>query len=117
MLRIVAIVVALGGTLVPAVAGDVESRIQDLVDSLPGEQEECAFLRALCLAAGNSIDRAEGTPPSADFLSTRQGLFADARVREAAAAVAAIERKHGKRPACADDDECRGIVPRPRPEP
>ena len=117
MLRILAIAVALGGTFLPARASDVESRIDDLVASLPSEREECGFLRALCLAAANSIERAEGTPPSADFLATRQDLFADERVREAAAAAASIERKHGKRLACLDDEECRGILPRPRAKP
>jgi hypothetical protein len=115
--RLLAVVLLGSALLAPARAGDVESRIDDLVDSLPGEAEECAFLRALCLAAASSIERAEGTPPSADFLATRQDLFADARVREAVAGAAAIERKHRKRLPCFDDEDCRGILPRPRADP
>lgn len=113
MLRLVAMTVLLSGAIPPAMAADLEADMTDLVAGLPSETAECDFLRALCRAASASADRAEGTPPAADFLATRQGLLADTRLRELEAAAEAIERKRGKRPACFDDEVCRGMLPRP----
>jgi hypothetical protein len=107
--RALAIVLALGG---PAWASDLDARMTDLVEALPSVREECGFLHSLCRAAAVSLDRAEGTPPSADLLASRQALLAEARVRDARTAADAIARKRGARPACAADDVCRGVLDR-----
>jgi len=113
MLRMVAIALVLSGVIASARAANVETRIADFVDALATEDDECAFLRALCRAARDSIGRAEGTPSAADLLVARQDLLAEARLREVEAGADAIERKRGKRPACFADAVCRGIVPPP----
>ena len=112
MLRRIAIAVVLAVVVLPAMAVDLDDQMTDLVGGLDSETTECNFLQAMCRAAGTSIDLADGTPPSRDFLATRQGLLADTRVREAVAAAQAIERKRGKRLPCFDQDNCRGILPK-----
>jgi hypothetical protein len=109
--------VCLGGAIPPAAAVDLESGMADFVAGLPTETEECDFLRSLCRAAWLSGERAEGTPPSADFLATRQGLMAETRIREAVAAADAIEHKRGRRLPCFTEDDCKGVLPRPRARP
>jgi len=96
-------------------AASAGASVVDAIDSMGSEADECGLLIALCKIAGRSAARAEGTPSSADLLATRQTLNADARIDEAVDAARAIERKHGRRLACLDDDACAGIVPKPRP--
>ena len=103
----------LGGPAVPAVAIDLETGMERLVENIPREKQ-CDFLQALCHAAVVSIERANSIPATADLLSTRQDLRADQHVREAVVASEAIERKSG-RLACFDQDDCRVILPRPKP--
>ena len=112
---LVALVVLLNGAVTPAPAADLESGMADFVEGLPTETVECDFLRSLCRAARLSIERAEGTPPSADFLATRQGLIGETRIDEARAAADAIERKRGRRLPCFTEDVCKGLLPSPRP--
>jgi hypothetical protein len=88
--------------------------IARFVEGLPSESDECEFLLDLCDGAQASLDRAERTPGAADVLAARQAAIAEARVDDARDAARAIERKRGKRLACFEDRECRGIVPRPR---
>jgi len=109
--------VCLGGAIPPAAAVDLESGMADFVAGLPTETVECDFLQSLCRAAWLSAGRTEGTPPSADFLATREGLIADARLREAVDAADAIEHKRGRRLPCFTEDDCKGVLPRPRPRP
>lgn len=107
MMRAAAVLVAL------VLVGVARASVTDAIDSLGSEADECGLLIALCKIAQSSVDRAEGTPPTADVLATRQSLNADARVDEAREAARAIERKHGRRLACLDDEACAGIVPKP----
>jgi len=109
--------VLLNGATPPAAAVDLESGMADFVAGLATETEECDFLRSLCRAARLSIERAEGTPPAADFLATRQGLMGETRVREAEAAAEAIERKRGRRLPCFTEDDCKAVLPPPRARP
>ena len=114
MLRLLLLAALLGRSAAPAVAADLETGMKKLVENLPREKR-CDFLQALCRAAVVSIQRANSIPATADLLATRQDLRADQRVREAMAAADAIERKAGKRLACFDEDDCRVILPRPKP--
>jgi hypothetical protein len=88
--------------------------VERFVDGLPSEADECEFLLDLCEGAQASLDRAVRTPGAADVLAARQAAIAEARIDDARDAASAIERKRGRRRACFDDRECRGIVPRPR---
>ena len=114
MLRLLLLAALLGGSAAQAVSADLETGMARLVENLPREKR-CDFLQALCRAAVVSIQRANSIPATADLLATRQDLRADQRVREAMAAADAIERKAGKRLACFDEDDCRVILPRPKP--
>jgi hypothetical protein len=96
-------------------AASAGASVVDAIDSMGSEADECGLLVALCKIASRSAARAESVPSSADLLATRQALNADARIDEAVDAARAIERKHGRRLACLDDDACAGIVPKPRP--
>lgn len=102
------------GTAVRSTAADLETGMAALVENLPAEKQ-CDFLRALCQAAVSSIARANSVPPTADLLATRQDLRADQHVREAVVASEAIERRNGKRLPCFDQDDCRVVLPRPKP--
>ena len=115
MLCLVLLAVLLGGSAVPAVAADLETGMEKLVENLDTREKQCGFLQALCRAAVVSIERANSVPPTADLLATRQDLRADQHVREAVVASEAIERKNGKRLGCFDADDCRVILPRPKP--
>jgi len=114
MLRLLLLAALLGRLAAPAVAADLETGMEKLVENLPREKQ-CDFLQALCHAAVVSIERANSIPATADLLATRQDLRADQHVREAMVAADAIERKAGKRLACFDEDDCRVILPRPKP--
>jgi hypothetical protein len=95
-------------------AARAAASVEDAIRSMRSEKDECGLLIALCKIARRSIERAESTPPTADFLSTRQSANANARAIEAADAARAIERKRGRRLACFDDVACAGIVPTAR---
>jgi hypothetical protein len=97
----------------PTRADDGSEGITRFVAGLPTETEECTFLRQLCVGAAASRDREAETPPSADVLASRQGGIAAARLRDAATAARAIERKRGRRLACFEDGPCRRVLPRP----
>ena len=114
MLRLLLLAAMLGRAAVPAVAADLETGMERLVENLPPEKR-CDFLQALCHAAVVSIERANSIPATRDLLATRQDLRADQHVLEAVVASEAIERKAGKRLACFDEDDCRVILPRPKP--
>jgi hypothetical protein len=114
VLRLLILAALLGRAAAPAVAADLETGMERLVENLPAEKR-CNLLQALCHAAVVSIERAGSIPASRDLLATRQDLRADQHVREAVVASEAIERKAGKRLACFDQDDCRVILPRPKP--
>jgi hypothetical protein len=114
MLRLLLLAALLGRLAAPAVAADLETGMAKLVENLPREKQ-CDFLQALCHAAVVSIERANSIPATADLLATRQDLRADQHVREAVVASEAIERKNGRRLGCFDEDDCRVILPRPKP--
>jgi len=114
MLRLLLLAALLGGSAAQAVAADLETGMARLVENLPREKQ-CDFLQALCHSAVVSIERANSIPATADLLATRQDLRADQHVLEAVVASEAIERKAGKRLACFDEDDCRVILPRPKP--
>jgi hypothetical protein len=115
MLRLLLLAALLAGPAVPSVAADLETGMEKLVENLDTREKECGFLQALCHAAVVSIERANSIPATADLLSTRQDLRADQHVREALVAADAVERKAGKRLPCFDEDDCRVILPRPKP--
>ena len=115
MLRLLLLAALLGGLAAQAVAADLETGMARLVENLDTREKQCGFLQALCHAAVVSIERANSIPATADLLATRQDLRADQRVLEAVVASEAIERKAGKRLACFDEDDCRVILPRPKP--
>ncbi len=96
------------------VAASATASVEDAIRSMRSEKDECGLLIALCKIARRSAQRAEGTPATADVLSTTQSANANARVTEAAAAARAIERKHDRRLRCFDDVACAGIVPNAR---
>jgi len=114
MLRLLLLMAVLGRPAMPAVAADLETGMEKLVENLPREKQ-CDFLQALCHSAIVSIERANSIPATADLLATRQDLRADQHVLEATVAAEAIERKAGKRLACFDKDDCRVILPQPKP--
>jgi hypothetical protein len=114
MLRLL-LLAALIGSAPPAVAADLETGMEKMVENLDTREKQCGFLQALCRAAVVSIERANSIPATADLLATRQDLRADQHVREAVVLSEAIERKNGKRLACFDEDDCRVILPRPKP--
>ena len=115
MLRLLLLAAFLGCSAAPAVAADLETGMERLVENLDTREKQCGFLQALCHAAVVSIERANSIPATADLLATRQDLRADQHVREAVVASEAIELKAGKRLACFDEDDCRVILPRPKP--
>ena len=115
MLRLVVLATLLWISVAPAVAADLETGMERLVENLDTREKQCGFLQALCHAAVVSIERANSIPATADLLSTRQDLRADQHVLEAVVASEAIQRKVGKRLACFDEDDCRVILPRPKP--
>jgi len=103
--------------LLASSAGDVSAEpkgVAGFVEGLPSEADDCEFLLDLCEGAQASLDRAERTPGASDVLAARQAAIADARIDDARDAARAIERKRGRRLACFDDRECRGIIPRSR---
>jgi len=115
MRRLVLLAAWLGAFAVPAVAADLETGMEKLVDHLDTPEMQCGFLRTLCRAAVDSIERANSVPATADLLATRQDLRADQHVREAVVAAVAVERKAGQRLACFDEGDCRVVLPRPKP--
>ena len=115
MLRLLLIAALIGGSVPHAVAADLETGMERLVENLDTREKQCGFLQAMCHAAVVSIERANSIPPTADLLATRQDLRADQHVLEAVVASEAIERKAGKRLACFDEDDCRVVLPRPKP--
>ena len=115
MVRLVLLAALLGSSAAPAVAADLETGMERLVANLDTRELQCSFLQAMCHSAVVSIERANSIPATADLLSTRQDLRADQHVREALVAADAVERKAGKRLPCFDEDDCRVILPRPKP--
>ena len=114
MLRLLLLAALLGRSPAPAVAADLETGMERLVANLDTREKQCGFLQAMCRAAVVSIQRASSIPANAYLLSTRQDLRADQHVREALVAADAVERKAG-RLACFDVDDCRVILPQPKP--
>jgi hypothetical protein len=115
MLPLLLLAALLGLPAGSAMAADLETGMQKLVENLDTREKQCGFLQALCHAAVVSIERANSIPATADLLSTRQDLRADQHVREAEVAAEAVERKAGKRLACFDEDDCRVVLPRRAP--
>jgi hypothetical protein len=110
----VACALVLTGGIAPTHAG--ESAAVALAEQAPTTEDQCYILVELCHGANVALDRAERTPWSSrsDALSFRQDGQAELAVDDARQAAEAIERRNGKRLACFDDPECRGILPKPR---
>lgn len=111
MWRTLAVVAAALALAAPrARALDPGPGIEAFVEALPSEDDECGFLQSMCRGAVASAGRAESTPSQLDRLVTKQALTASQQYDEANLAARAIERKHGKRLACFDQDWCAGIL-------
>jgi hypothetical protein len=92
-------------------AADPEA-IENLLDGMPTEEAQCAFLVGLCRSARLSLERAETVPSNADFLGARQGLVGLGRVDEVTVAAEAIARRHGGHDVpCFRAPECVGMIP------
>jgi hypothetical protein len=92
-----------------------ESAAASFAEQAPTQADQCYILVELCHAANVAIDRTERTPPGRDVLAFQQEGKAELAVDDALAAAEVIERRNGKRLACFDDPECRGILPKPKP--
>lgn len=107
-----ACIAALAVTLLGAVGAPAGTRTAALVaESLDDEDSQCEFVLYLCERTNDAIERAAGTPATADVTVFKHDAEVALRLEEIADAVRVIRKKHGgKRLACFKDPECEGLI-------
>jgi hypothetical protein len=92
---------------VPCGSAAEESAAAAFAAQAPTDWDQCQLLHALCHAAVVAVERANGTPATADVLSSVQEGKAALAIRDARDAARVIEQRHGgRRLPCFDDPEC-----------